>query len=218
MRRLPGFTPTRSSFANPLRLSELVRPFAIGSGMTPPAPRDRLAAGDSRTDPKRRRKMRARHPVPLAHARVGQRRCSVNRAAHARSMPSVLRFPRSRTSPTCRPTDGLSGRTSVRAVATCPSPKHILGTTEQPSPTATTLFIGSTLSNSINGFGGGPAGAHPPPPPPPKRRPLVDEDQRAAGKKCRRHLFRHLRHLGGQNGDELILEQRGHLERRILDG
>src|SRR5262249_62196131 len=32
MRRLPGFTPTRSSFANPLRLSELVRPFAIGSG------------------------------------------------------------------------------------------------------------------------------------------------------------------------------------------
>ena len=29
---MPGFTPTRSSFANPLRLSELVRPFAIGSG------------------------------------------------------------------------------------------------------------------------------------------------------------------------------------------
>jgi len=100
---------------------------------------------------------RARHPVPLAHARVGHRRCSVNRAAHARSMPSVLRFPRNRMTPTCRPTDGLSGRTSVRAVATCPPPKHILGTTEQPSPTATTLFIGSTLSNSINGFGGGPA-------------------------------------------------------------
>src|SRR5262245_57325057 len=57
MRRLPGFTPTRSSFANPLRLSELVRPFGIGSVMPPPAPRDRLAAGDSRTDPKRHRKM-----------------------------------------------------------------------------------------------------------------------------------------------------------------
>src|SRR5262249_9908883 len=72
-------------------------------------------------------------------------------------MPSVLRFPRNRMSPPCRPTDGLSGRTSVRAVATCPPPKHILGTTEQPSPTATTPFIGSTLSNSINGFGGDPA-------------------------------------------------------------
>src|SRR5262249_60682263 len=141
-----------------------------------------------------RRKMRARHPVPLAHARVGQRRCSVNRAAHARSMPSVLRFPRSGTSPTCRPTEGLSGRTSVRAVATCPSPKHILGTTEQPSPTATTLFIGSTLSNSINGFGGGPARARHPPPLRRSADPPVGRGNGHGGEKSREPLFRPLRH------------------------
>src|SRR5262245_40245432 len=88
------------------------------------------------------------------------RRCrSFNRAAHTRLMPSVLRFPCNRMSPTCRRRGGLSGRTSVRAIAMGPPLKHILGTTEQPSPTATTLFIGSMLSNSINGFGGDPAGA-----------------------------------------------------------
>src|SRR5215467_14894343 len=74
-------------------------------------------------------------------------------------MPSVLRLPRSRTSPTSLPTDGLSGRITIPAIPTCPRPKHILGTTEHPSPTATTLLIASTWSNSINGFGGGPASA-----------------------------------------------------------
>src|SRR5262245_16100852 len=72
------------------------------------------------------------------------RRCNFNRVAQTRSMPSVLRLPRSRTSPTSRPTDGLSGRVTMPAIPTCPRPKHILGTTEQPSPTATTLLIAST--------------------------------------------------------------------------
>jgi hypothetical protein len=44
------------------------------------------------------------------------------------------------------------------------------------------------------------------------------EDQRAVGQKCRRHLFGNTIQLGGQNGDKLIVKERGRLERRILDG
>src|SRR5262249_42639650 len=86
-------------------------------------------------------------------------RCKANTAAETSSMPSVLRFPRKRTNPTRRLTRGLSGRTSILAATTCPAPKDRRGTIDAPSPTATTLFIASTLSNSINGLGGGPASA-----------------------------------------------------------
>jgi hypothetical protein len=51
---------------------------------------------------------------------------------------------------------GVSGRTSMFVTGMCPAPKEALGTIEAPSPTATILFIASTLSNSINGLGGGP--------------------------------------------------------------
>jgi hypothetical protein len=82
-----------------------------------------------------------------------------NNAVEMRSMPSVLRFPRSRTNPTRRLARGMSGRTSIFAAEMCPAPKDRLGTIEAPSPTATTLFIASTLSNSINGLGGGTSSA-----------------------------------------------------------
>src|SRR5262249_1307441 len=82
-----------------------------------------------------------------------------NNAAETSSIPSVPRFPRKRTNPTRRLARGLSGRTSLFAAAACPAPKYRRGTTDAPSPTATTLFIASTLSNSINGLGGGPASA-----------------------------------------------------------
>jgi hypothetical protein len=82
-----------------------------------------------------------------------------NNAAKTSSIPSLLRFPRSRINPTRRLARGLSGRTSIFAAGMCPAPKDRLGTVEAPSSTATTLFIASTLSNSINGLGGGPASA-----------------------------------------------------------
>ena len=43
------------------------------------------------------------------------------------------------------------------SVGTCPEPSANPGTIEVPSPTATMLFIASTLSNSMIGFGAGPA-------------------------------------------------------------
>src|SRR5476649_1172602 len=54
---------------------------------------------------------------------------------------------------------GLIGTTWIFAVAACPAPKDRPGTIEAPSLTATRLLIVSTLSNSITGFGGGPARA-----------------------------------------------------------
>jgi hypothetical protein len=85
---------------------------------------------------------------------------NANRASDTSSMPSVPRFPRNRTNPTRRLARGLIGRTSVFAIVPCPAPKDRLGTIDAPSPTATTLFIASTLSNSISGRGGGPASAN----------------------------------------------------------
>src|SRR5262249_53858018 len=82
-----------------------------------------------------------------------------NKAAETRSIPSVPCFPRKRTNPTRRLARGLSGRTSIFPASPCPAPKDPLGTIDPPSPTATTLFIASTLSNSTNGLGGGPASA-----------------------------------------------------------
>jgi hypothetical protein len=84
---------------------------------------------------------------------------NVNIAAQTSFMPSVLRFPRSLTNPTCRLARGLSGATIVFLTGKWPAPKLSLGTTETPSPTATRLLIASTLSNSMTGLGGGPAGA-----------------------------------------------------------
>jgi hypothetical protein len=94
--------------------------------------------------------------IDLVDGRLGRKD---NNAAETNSIPSVLRFPRSRTNPTRRLARGVSGRTSIFAAGMCPAPKDRLGTIEAPSPTATTLFIASTLSNSINGLGGGPASA-----------------------------------------------------------
>src|ERR1700692_1560311 len=54
---------------------------------------------------------------------------------------------------------GLMGATRIFSAVTCPDSRQLLGTIEAPSPMATRLFIVSTLSNSMTGFGGGPASA-----------------------------------------------------------
>jgi len=51
------------------------------------------------------------------------------------------------------------GRTVVFVMAMCPLPSDRAGTIELPSPTATTLFMASILSNSITGVGKFPANA-----------------------------------------------------------
>jgi hypothetical protein len=86
-------------------------------------------------------------------------RRKLSKAAEASETASVLRFPRSFTSAICRARRGLMGRTVVFVMAMCPLPSDKAGTMELPSPTATTLFMASTLSNSITGLGTFPANA-----------------------------------------------------------
>src|ERR1700730_9617653 len=97
----------------------------------------------------RRASLIARYPL----------RRRLSSAAEATETASVLRFPRSFTSAICRLSRGLIARTIALVTATCPPPRDKPGRMELPSPTATTLFIASTLSNSITALGTLPASA-----------------------------------------------------------
>jgi len=120
-----------------------------------------------------------------------------NNVAKTSSMPSVSRFPRERTNPIRRLARGLSGRTSIFAATTCPAPKDRLGTIDAPSPTASspqryqTPSMASATGPRVPAyplsFDAG--------------RILTSKDQRAAGKKCRGHLFGNMPERSGQNGD-----------------
>jgi hypothetical protein len=127
-----------------------------GSKLWARAPTANLALPPQRSRHNERPPPRHRPEADPAVFRTGRKD---NNAAETSCKPSVLRFPRTRTNPTSRLRRGVSGRTSIFSAGMCPAPRDRVGTIEAPSPTATTLFIASTLSNSINGRAGGPASA-----------------------------------------------------------